>query len=210
MIAQGTEGLSRGSFLEGVLAGRDMLAFVDVLLPAIRQHPGVIEFVQSWVEPVIGRGRMLKEEEWFVKGHGIIEGRKDAHRIWIPMHAKNRRAYIWSPPPIIADVALEECMKAVHKRMGAFHVFLIPRLYSSLWSRMFHKLSDLVFQLSPGLRHWPDTMHKPLFIGISLLLLTRSPCTLQRTPLLVGMERKLHQVLSLGEADGQDILRQLL
>jgi hypothetical protein len=162
------------------------------------------------VEPVIGRGRVLKEEEWFVEGHGIIEGRKDAHGIWIPMHPKNGRAYIWSPPPIVADAALEECMKAVHKRTDAFHVFLIPRLYSPLWSRMFHKLSNFVFQLSPGLWHWPDTMHKPLFISISLPLLTRSPWTLRRMPLLVGMERKLCQVLSLGEADGRDILCQLL
>jgi hypothetical protein len=94
MIAQGTDGLSRGLFLEGVLAGRDMLAFVDMSLPAIRQHLGVIELVQSWVEPVIGRGRVLKEEEWFVEGHSIIGGCKDAHGIWIPMHAKNGRAYI--------------------------------------------------------------------------------------------------------------------
>ncbi len=63
MIAQGMDGLSRGLFLEGVLARRDMLAFVDVSLPAIRRHPGVIDFVQSWVKPVIGRGRVLKEEE---------------------------------------------------------------------------------------------------------------------------------------------------
>ncbi len=120
------------------------------------------------MEPVKGRGVVLKEEELFIEGHGIIGGRKNAHRIWIPMHTKNGRAYIWSPPPIIADVALKECMKAVHKRMDAFHVFLIPRLYSPLWSHMFHKLSDFIFQLSPGSRHLPDTMHKPLFISISL------------------------------------------
>ncbi len=53
-------------------------------------------------------------------------------------------------------------------------------------------------------------MHKPLFIGISLPLLSRSPWTLQQTLLLVGMEQKLRQVLSLGEADGWDLLRQLL
>jgi hypothetical protein len=53
-------------------------------------------------------------------------------------------------------------------------------------------------------------MHEPLFIGISLPLLTRSPWTLQRMPLLVGMERKLCQVLSLSEADGRDLLCQLL
>ncbi len=94
MIAQGTDGLSRGSFLEGVLAGKDMLSFVDLSLPAIQRYPKVLDFIQSWMEPVVGKGRVLKEEEWFVEGHGIIGGCKDAHRIWIPMHAKNRRAYM--------------------------------------------------------------------------------------------------------------------
>jgi hypothetical protein len=30
------------------------------------------------------------------------------------------QVYIWSPPPVIADVALDECMKAVHKQTDAF------------------------------------------------------------------------------------------
>jgi hypothetical protein len=131
MIAQGTDGLSRGSFLEGVLAGKDMLSFVDLSLLAIWQYPKVLDFIQSWMEPDVGKGRVLKEE-WFVEGHGIIGGRKDTHGIWILMHTKNGRAYIWSPPPIIADVVLDECMKAVHKRTDVFHMFLIPRLYSPL------------------------------------------------------------------------------
>jgi hypothetical protein len=147
MIAQGTDDLSRRSFLEGVLAGKDMLSFVDLSLPAIQRYPKALDFKQSWMEPIVGKGRVLKEEEWFIKGYGIIGGRKDAHGIWIPMHTKNGRALIWSPPPIIADVGLEECMKAVHKRTDAFHMFLIPRLYSPLWTCMFYKLSDLVFQL---------------------------------------------------------------
>ncbi len=63
MIAQGTAGLSRGSFLEGVLAGKDMLAFIDLSLPAIQQHPKIVDFVQSWMETVVGKARVLKEEE---------------------------------------------------------------------------------------------------------------------------------------------------
>ena len=67
--------------------------------------------------------------------------------------------YIWSPPLVIADVALEECMKAIHKRTDAIYVFVIPRLYSPLWTCMFYKVSDFVFHLSPGSRartslHW--------------------------------------------------------
>ncbi len=53
-------------------------------------------------------------------------------------------------------------------------------------------------------------MHEPVFVGILLLLLSRNPWTLQRTLLLVGMEQNLRQVLSMGEANGGDILRQLL
>ena len=107
MIAQGTDGLSRGSFLEGVVAGSSMLSFIDLALPAIRRSPGIADFVRSWVEPVCGKLKVLGTDEWFVEGHGIIGGMKDSHGIWIPTHAKNGKAYLWSLTPVIADVALE-------------------------------------------------------------------------------------------------------
>jgi hypothetical protein len=37
MIAQGTDGLSQGIFLEGVVRGKDMLSFVDLLRTAIER-----------------------------------------------------------------------------------------------------------------------------------------------------------------------------
>jgi hypothetical protein len=111
---------------------------------------------------------------------------------------------------VIANVALEECAKAIHKRTDAYHIFLIPHLYSPLWMRTFYKLSDFVFKLLPGSRYWPSTMHEPLFVGIVLPLLHRNPWSLQGTPLLVELERELRQVLSSGEEDGGNILRKLL
>jgi hypothetical protein len=45
MITQGTDGLSRGSFMEGVLTGKNMLSFVDLSLSAVQQHPKVLEFL---------------------------------------------------------------------------------------------------------------------------------------------------------------------
>jgi hypothetical protein len=75
---------------------------------------------------------------------------------------------------------------------------------------MLYKVSDFVFKLPPGSQHWPLSMHNPLFIGISLPLLTRNPWSLRRTPLLVELERQLHQVLGTGTEDGGDILRKLL
>jgi len=71
-----------------------------------------------------------------VEGHGIIGGRRDSHGVWIPVHNKNGAVFVWSPPSVIGDVALEECLKSIHKRPDAFHVFLIPRLYSPLWKAM--------------------------------------------------------------------------
>jgi hypothetical protein len=184
MIAQGTDGLSRGILLEGVVRGEDMLSFVDLSRTAIERHPDVLNFVKSWVEPVLGESKILSSsEEWFQEGHRITGGKRESRGIWIPCHAADGKAYIWSPPPVITDVALEECAKAIHKRTDAYHIFLIPQLYSSLWMQMFYKLSDFVFKLPPGSRHWPSSMHEPLFVGISLPLLTRNPWSLRRMPL---------------------------
>jgi hypothetical protein len=69
---------------------------------------------------------VLSPKEWFQEGHGIIGGKKDLTRTLIPRHAKNGRIYIWTPPPVIADVALEECAKVIHKRMDAYQKKLYP------------------------------------------------------------------------------------
>jgi hypothetical protein len=70
MIAQSTDGLSRGTLSKGVVAGKDMLSFVNLSLLAVERHPPIVEFVQSWVGLAIGKGQVLKSEEWFVEGHG--------------------------------------------------------------------------------------------------------------------------------------------
>ncbi len=98
MIAQGTDGLSRGSFLEGVARGEHMLSFVDLAFNALERHPQLLMFVRSWVEPVLGKVKTLTVEEWFQEGHGIIGGEKDYNGMWIPKHAPNGKAYIWTPP----------------------------------------------------------------------------------------------------------------
>jgi hypothetical protein len=53
-----------------------MLLFIDLSLTAIQQYPKVVNFVQAWLEPAIGRGKVLKREKWFIEGHGIIGGCK--------------------------------------------------------------------------------------------------------------------------------------
>ena len=80
MIAQGTDGLSRGSFLEGVMTGKDMLAYVDLAKGAIERQPTLLDYVQSWVKKALQReARILQVKEWFQEGHGVLGGSKDSH-----------------------------------------------------------------------------------------------------------------------------------
>jgi hypothetical protein len=81
MIAQGTNGLSRGSFLEGVMTGKDMLAYVDLAKGAIERQPTLVDYVQLWVKKALRwEARILHVEEWFQEGHGgVLGGSKDSH-----------------------------------------------------------------------------------------------------------------------------------
>ena len=208
MIAQGTDGLSRGMMCKGVLAGRDMLDYVDIAKSACQQYPALVEYIRSWTG--IADLIPLCKEEWYVEGHGIVGGKWDEHGIWIPSHAPNGRTYWWDPPPVIADIVLEEALKAKHKRTDAYHIFSIPRLFTPSWTRLFHKFADFVVKLPPGSTHWPACMHEPLFIGISLPFIRYNPWSLRGTPLLMDMEGQLRQVLGAGEGDGRHLLCKLL
>ena len=121
MIAQGTDGLSRGMMCEDIMAGRDMLDYVDIVHTATSRSQLLISFVCSWMD--IGNLMPLLEAEWFDVGHGIMGGARDAHGLWIPTHVPNGWVYWWDPPPVIASVALEEALRARHKRTDATHIF---------------------------------------------------------------------------------------
>ena len=188
MIAQGTDRLSRGVLLEGVMAGKDMLSYIPLAKGAVQRQPSLADYVNDWVEDALHQKvEVLKVEEWFQEGHGIVGGYKGAHNVWLPKHAENGRAYLWPPPSVIADVAFEECMNAVHKRTDAFHIFLIPSLFSLAWLGIFYKLCDFTFIIPVGSPIWPKNMHEPLFVGISLPLIRSRPWSLQGTPLLVDL-----------------------
>ena len=96
MIAQGTDGLSRGMLLEGVLTGKSMLSYIDLAKGVIDRYPPLLDFVRSWSEcPNL---KVLTPEQWFVEAHGIIGGKKDHHGVWISEHANNGQFYLWAPP----------------------------------------------------------------------------------------------------------------
>jgi hypothetical protein len=170
MIAQGTDGVSRGLFTEGVNAGLNMLSFVPLHLNAIERNPIVHQWVCSW----LGHdAELLSPEQWYSRGHSHYGGYYDDNGFWrIKIKAGK---FIWAPPPAAADVAVEELQKALIKRRDCTHVFLCPRLLTPQWRRHLNKACDLVLFMPAGSEIWPLEMYEPLTIGIVFPFLSVRP-----------------------------------
>lgn len=207
MIAQGTDGCSRGVLLEGVMVGQDMLSFVDLAKSAVERCPHLLPWIQSWCPQ--SSITPLSPEGWYERGHGVTGGSKDKRGVWIPSHEPAGQTHLWTPPPAAADAALEELLKARHKRTDTTHIVVIPRLFTPRWRRLFHKVVDVSFTVAPGPDYWPTDMFEPLWIGIVLPFYRHSPWQLGRAPLMVELGRKLHRLCSEGEAAGGHLLRKL-
>ena len=207
MIAQGTDGCSRGSLLEGVMSGMDMLSFVDLAKTALESHPPLLEWIRSWTG--IPELEALTPEGWFEEGHGIAGGAKDSKGVWIPNHGPSGKTFLWAPQPAVADAMLEELLKARHKRTDTYHVVAIPRLMLPRWRRLFNKVCDFTFEVSPTASFWPEHMFEPLWVGIILPFTHHRPWCFKRAPALVDIGIKLRRVLPTSESDARDILRKL-
>lgn len=110
MIAQGTDGCSRGILLEGVMSGQDMLSFLDLDKSAIDRCPKLLDWVRDWtMQPELAP---LTPEEWFVEGHGIVGGHLDDHGVWMPDHEPAGKMHLWAPAPAVAD-AVDLVMRSV-------------------------------------------------------------------------------------------------
>ena len=207
MIAQGTDGCSRGTLLEGVMAGQNMLSFVDLDKSAIERFPPLLGWIRDWT----GNADLapLRPEGWFEKGHGIVGGEKDSNGVWIPRHGPKGQTFLWAPPPAVADAVLEELLTARHKRTDTFHVVAVPRLMLPRWRRLFHKACDFSFEVPAGHRFWPDTLFEPLWVGVLLPFHRFQPWSLKASPVLVELGGDLRRLLSAGDFDGRDVLRKL-
>ena len=73
MIAQGTDGISRGAMNEGVMAGASMLGFIPLHLTAIQRQQNL----RTWLEENLDTNlEWLDTEDWYQQGHDICSRRK--------------------------------------------------------------------------------------------------------------------------------------
>jgi hypothetical protein len=206
MISQGTDGLSRGDFAEGVMVGQSMLQHVPLRLSALDRQPGLLQWIASWAPfpPTL-----LTPDQWSTSGHGLSEGCNDRYNLWQPgVHPS--RWFLWSPPPAIGDVAAEELEISRHKRDDLSHIFLCPRLMTYAWRKRLMKICDVVFTIPPGSRtFWPSSEHEPLLLGLTLRFSPRSPWQVKRCPQFLAMAGELQGMWACPEGVERDLLRQL-
>jgi hypothetical protein len=145
MIAQGTDGLSRGDHTEGVMQGRAMLEYVPLHLTAFERSPKL----KDWFALSFGElnHTFLEPEGWFGVGH------QDGN-------------FIWAPPPAAADVVVEQLGKARHKRPHNLHVIVVPRLMTGYRRRALVRESDGCFEIRLGFELWPRCEFEPLIVFV--------------------------------------------
>jgi hypothetical protein len=192
MISQGTDGISRGNFLEGVMAGKDMLSFVPISLTAFERSEKLLPWMRKWLNN--SKLTPLSASDWVKRGQGL------GNKLWtntdgmkFPIKG-DEDLFVWAPPPCIAEVAVEYLRMSVHRRPQNTHVFVCPKLMTYKWRKALLRSCDFSFYVDPGCDHWSIDMHESLLIGIYLPLLPCYPWTFRRSRSVLEMERILRKV----------------
>lgn len=204
MIAQGTDGISRGALNEGVMDGKPMLSFLPLHLNALERSCKVRDWLLTWLP---GDPIFLEPMDWFQRGHGIVRWAKNTDGSSIPVFAETS-VLVWTPPPYAADVAIAEFRKAVHKRPTHTHAFICPRLCHPRWRRHFYRACDAVVEIPAGTPGWPTEMYELLLIGLIFPFLRVRPWQLRGTPRMFELARSVRQVCKDDGMDPGPLLRE--
>ena len=188
MIAQGTDGASRGDLSNGVVAGLPMLDYVPLNRGVDVRSPGLI----TWMIETFGEASLqpLTPAGWFHLAHTTAN-------------------FLWAPPPAAADVALEQLCESRHVRPWNAHVFLCPALMTVRWRKRLGKVADVMFTIPVGSRLWGSEMHEPVIVALIFPLLVCSPWQVRRATFVDGFKSRLRQMWSADLARERTHLREL-
>ena len=190
MISQGTDGISRGMLMEGVLAGQAMSSFIPINKGAHLRCEHIVTWIYTWTFPL--KIIPLTENEWLWEGHGLSSNLwENCDGMKFPVRNKQLNTFLWSPAPVIAVIALEELRKSRHKRPDLTHIFICPKLMTPSWRKHLLRTCCFSFYVDPGLSHWPDEMHESLLVGVYLPYLPCYPWTYRRSKSVLELERQL-------------------
>ena len=112
--------------------------FISLHLSAIERLSTLLDWLCSWTGLDLA---VLSLADWFQKGHDT-RGWKKAKGEPFLCPVITAGVHGWFPPPAAADVALEQLKIARNKQQDSTHVFVCPRLLSSMWRKQMKKACD--------------------------------------------------------------------
>jgi len=202
MIAQGTDGLSRGDIGEGVMSGQSMLEFVPINKSCLDRSPLLRDWILSWLMPLSKACHhditFLSIKDWFHFGHDIVGGQSNPENLWLPIYKSG--IHVWTPPPAAGQHCIEQLRKARLKRTTSTHVVVVPRIFTSLWRKQLYRVSDVVVELPFNDGVWAQRFqHEPLTLAFVFPFLEYKPWQLKRSYSFLGMGRMLRKLWKDGE-----------
>lgn len=169
MKKQGTDGLSRGHYKEGVCIGDVMAKYCPWDKTSAERSPCLRHWLSTWLP----NHEYLEPIDWFDKGHDLHSEKIDQHGFWRweTKHSTN----VWDLPPAVADAAVEELRKARIKRQKSLHIVLIPKLFTHIWKKQLLKCCDFTIDIPAGQTFWSYDQFEPLTLGICFPFLLFRP-----------------------------------
>ena len=215
LTAQGTDGVSRGHPRERVSIGEAMLKICPWGKSAFERTPYLKPWVKSWTpsgtEFLTPKDSYSRGQDhsgcYFDQLFSTSEARKPKG-FW-RINTKPG-TFIWSPPPIVADVALEQLRRARLKRRESLHIFIVPHLFTPMWYKQLSKACDIVFEITPTHPFWSSDMFEPVVFGICFPYIKHRPWQLRGTPKMLSLGRKMRVMFKSQDVDHRYILSQLL
>ena len=206
MIAQGSDGLSRGNLSEGVMRGLNMKDFVPINKSAFERSPKLKDWLNDWTG---NQCTFLEAAGWFTTGHELDDEFWEENPDGLRIPSTRPGTFVWSPPPIAGGIAMEELRRSRHKSVQSTHVVVIPRLCSTEWRKQLHKAADVILSLPVGHPAWPSDMHEPLTLAILFPYLSHRPWELRRSPRVMELANAVRKVWESDVLSEGPILRQL-
>ena len=168
MIDQGTDGLSRGDLMTGVMAGNSMLFYVPLNKTCEERQPGILAWLTTTC--VAKEWKILQASDWFDKGF-------------------ERGNFVWAPPPAVADVVVDLICDSNHIRPDNAHIFVCPALMSNRWRKKLGKVADFVFTIPVDCSLWSKDKHEPLIAAFVCPHLSSRPWQVSRAKQLLDETR---------------------
>jgi hypothetical protein len=207
MIDQGTDGLSRGDYVSGVMAGQSMLSFIPLHESALHHQVALLPWIRTWFpDPGV---QPLTPEGWYTTGQGWGADAYTSEGYWYPVPSTTP-AYLWAPAPAAASATVDALALSRFKRPSLLHVFLCPRLMTHLWRKKLFKVADVVLDLPPGpCAVWPAYMHEPLLLAFVFPILSCPPWHLRNSAPVLELGGAVRQMWHSSGQHVRPLLQQL-